>query len=200
MRAADVIEYCRILAGDPAGDLNTDEKMLLHLNFVCRDISRRSRTLTEGLYLPARVGQGLYGLPAGFLRLEIAAWLRADGSYRPLSPITMDIASWAVHNAVQGVPRYFDVFGRAAVERASADSTEVFTVRQIGLLPLDGDEEDTVQFTTRPPILKRGDRLLNMTDGSEGRIIFTQDGLDPETNLVTPIVAYSQLQGGTPAL
>ena len=186
-----------MLVGDSHGDVHTDDKMLLHLNRVCRDISMRSRSIVEGLYLPANVGQARYGLPEGFLRLDIAAWQQESGNYQPLSPITMDIASWAVHNEVKGKPRYFDIFGRAAVERASAESTEVFTVSQIGLLPLDGDEEDTVQFTERPPLLKRGDRLLNMTDGSEGRIIFTQDGLDPQTNLVTMIVAYSQLQGGT---
>lgn len=117
MRAQEVIDYCRILAGDPHGDVHTDEKMLLHLNTVCRDISVNSRSVTDALYLPAVSGQARYGLPEGFLRLEIAGWQTDRGRYRPLSPITMELASWMAHSENSGRPRHFDVFGRAAVER-----------------------------------------------------------------------------------
>ena len=117
MRAKEIIDYCRILVGDPSGNIQTDEKMLLHLNTVCRDISVRSRSLVTGLYLPAAPGQARYGLPNDFLRMDLCAWLDESGQYRPLSPIQMSLASWITHNSLKGTPRHYNIFGKAAIER-----------------------------------------------------------------------------------
>ena len=192
MRAQDVINYCRIMAGDEYGDIHTDAKMLLHLDTVLRDISYRSRCLVEGLYLPATAGQSLYGLPEGFLRLDIAAWQQSDGSYLPMSPITMSIASWSVHNNITGRPRNYDVFGRAAVERA------VREVHRIGALPVRQDEHDSVVLKgDQSVILKAGDRIVNVSDGSAtGYVVYTQNTLTT-SNALEQVIAYSELKGGT---
>ena len=192
MRAQEAIEYCRIMSGDEYGDIHTDAKMLLHLNRVCRDISTRSRCIVEGIHLPATAGQSLYGLPEGFLRLDIAAWIQSDGRYRPMDPITMDIASWAVHNNRTGRPRYFDVYGRAAVERA------VREVHRIGALPIRQDERDSVVLEgDQSVIMKPGDRIVNVSDGSAtGYIVYTQNVL-LGNNDIEQVIAYSEMKGGT---
>ena len=194
MRLQEVIEYTRLMVGDEHADIHSDEKMLLHANRVLRDISTRSRCLVEGLYLPATAGQSLYGLPEGFLRMDIAAWVQSDGRYRPLDPINMDVASWAVHNDVRGRPRYYDIFGRSAVERA------VREVHRIGALPVRQDEQDSVVLKgDQSVVLKPGDRVVNVSDGSAtGYIVYTQNQLT-RLNEIEQVIAYSELKGGTRA-
>lgn len=188
MRVQEVINYCRILTGDPHGDIHTDDKMLLHINTVCRDISYRSRCLVEPLYMPSRAGQAIYGLPEGFLRLDIAAWMQPDGRYRPLSPITMDVASWAVHNSITGRPRYFDVFGRAAVERAVENVASVDVQANAFSWNL-GEWID----------LKVGDKVINVTDGSStGLISWFRNDLD-DAGSRQQTIGYTPLEGGTRA-
>ena len=193
MRAQEAIEYCRILVGDEHGDVNTDAKMLLHLNRVCRDISSRSRCITEGLYLSADAGQSLYGLPDGFLRMDIAAWKRPSGYYRPLKPITMNVASWAIHNDISGRPRYYDIFGRAAIERI------VETVHRIGVVPPADGAIDAIELMGDQPLrLRRGDTLINISDGSAtGTVAFVRELLNPDDNSVGQVIGYTELRDGT---
>ena len=192
MRLQEIFSYCRLMVGDEYADLHTDARMLLHANRVLRDISSRSRCIVEGLYLPATAGQALYGLPEGFLRADIVAWQQSDGRYRPMDPLTMNIASWAVHNNVTGRPRHFDIFGRAAVERA------VREVRRIGALPVRQDEQDSVVLEgDQSVILKPGDRVVNVSDGSStGYVVYTQNVLLAD-NTIEQVIAYSELKGGT---
>lgn len=186
MRAQSVIDYCRILVGDSFGDIHDDAKMLLHLNTVCRDISSRSRCIVEPLYLPARAGQAIYGLPDGFLRLDIAAWMQPDGRYREMDPVTMDVASWAIHNSVTGRPRYFDTFGRAAIERVVENVASVDTQANAFTLDL-GEWLD----------VKIGDRLINVSDGSStGLIAWFRNDQDAQQHR-TQTFGYTPLEGGT---
>lgn len=191
MRASEAIEYTRILVGDPDGDIHTDSKMLLHVNRVCRDISIRSRSIVEGHYFPASSLQSRYGLPEGFLRAEIVAWKFGD-RYRPLDPITMEVASWMVHNQNTGRPRFYDIFGRAAIERA------VEHVVQVGALPPQGNVVDAVVLAggVREG-LKPGDRIVNVSDASSvGRLRYAQNILHAD-NSITQAIGYSELVGGT---
>lgn len=193
MRVADAIEYCRIMVGDEHGDVHTDSKMQLHVNRVLRDISMRSRTITEGLFMPAAIGQARYGLPEGFLQLEIAGWRTQAGRYVPLDPVTMRVASWGVFNGVTGRPRLYDVFGRAAVEKA------VEIVERVGVLPIEEGEADSITLVGEPIIqnLKRGDEVINVTDGSSvGKVEYTRNTLKPD-NSILQVIAYTELQGGT---
>ena len=186
MRAAALIDYARDLVGDPAGDIQTDEKSLRYLNRVLRDISSRSRTIVEPLYLPSREGQSIYGLPDGFLRCDIAAWLQPDGRYRPLEPITMDVASWAIHNKITGRPRYFDTFGRAAVERAVETVASVDAQANAFTWNL-GEWID----------IKVRDRVINVSDGSSTAFVawFRNDLDDAGSRRQT--IGYTPLEGGT---
>ena len=186
MRAGQAIAYARDLVGDPEGDIQTDAKALRYLNRVCRDISSRSRTIVEPLYLPSRAGQAIYGLPEGFLRADIAAWKQPDGRYRPLSPITMDIASWAIHNSITGRPRHFDIFGRAAVERAVEPVASV-------------DAQANAFSWNRGEWLdiKVRDRVINVSDGSStGFVAWFRNDLD-DTGSRTQTIGYTPLEGGT---
>ena len=192
MNAREAIEYCRILASDEHGDINTDAKMLLHLNRILRDISSRSRCITEGLYLAATPGQSYYGLPAGFLRLDIAAWLQPSGNYLPLDRITMDVASWLNHADTAGRPRYYDIYGRAAIERA------VEVVHRVGVSPPTGDAVDVVQLAGSTPLnLKRGDKVINISDGSATGTIESVNNVLQADNSVRQVIAYTELQDGT---
>ena len=185
MRLGEIIEYCRILVGDSYGDIHDDEKMLLHGNTACRDISSRSRSIITPVYMPARAGQAIYGLPEGFLRCDIAAWMQPDGRYRPMTPITMDIASWAIHNQVTGRPRRWDIFGRAAVERA------VETVASIDA------QANAFSWNLGEWLdVKVGDQIINVSDGSStGLLAWFRNDRDDQGSQ-TQTIGYTPLKGG----
>ena len=186
MRLGEIIDYARLLAGDPHGDLHDDAKMLLHGNTACRDISSRSRCIVGPLYMPAREGQSIYGLPEGFLRADIAAWVQPDGRYRPMAPVTMDVASWAIHNQVTGRPRYYDIFGRAAIERA------VETVASVDA------QANSFTWTLGEWLdIKVRDHVINVSDGSSTAFVawFRNDLDDAGTRRQT--IGYTPLDGGT---
>ena len=193
MRAAEAIEYARVLVGDEHGDVNTDAKMLLHLNRTLRDISSRSRCLREGLYLAATPGQSYYGLPEGFLEIDIAAWQQSNGNYLPLTPITMNVASWVNHNSTAGRPRYYDIYGRAAIERV------IETVHRIGVVPPADGAIDAIELAGSASVrMLRGDTIINISDGSStGRVAFVREVLNADDNSVRQVIGYTELQNGT---
>ena len=188
----DIIRYCQMQAQDPDGQYHTDEKMLMHGNTVCRDISVNSRTVIESFYRNAVPFQSRYGLPEGFLRMEICGWQVGGGRYRPLSPTTFNVASWTTFNQTTGRPRAFAVFGRAAVERA------VEVVHRIGVLPPAGEEHDTVQLQGGVVLdIKRGDRIVNVSDGSSTGYILRTQAILNDRNETVQVIGYSELQNGT---
>ena len=189
MRLGEIIDYCRILAGDPAGDIHDDAKMLLHGNTACRDISSRSRCIMEPLYMPSRAGQAIYGLPEGFLRADIAAWMQPDGRYRELDPITMEVASWTIHNSITGRPRQYDIYGRAAVERAVETVVSVDAQANAFSWNL-GEWLD----------IKVRDRVINVSDGSSsGFVAWFRNDQDAQGSR-TQTIGYTPLEGGTRAV
>lgn len=194
MRASELIKYCQLLIGDENGDVHSDERCLMHLNVVLEDISAKSKSIVESLYLPAVAQQSRYGLPEGFLRLEICGWQVGGGRYLPLSPISMEIASWATFNGITGRPRYFDIFGRAAVERV------VSTVAEVGAKTGSRLEvgETWVRLLGEHVVgIKRGDRLVNVSDGSSvGRVLEARSVLNAQ-NVTEQIILYSALEDGT---
>ena len=177
MKASSVIDYAQILLGDEHGEYHTNAKMLLHLNQALRDVSRRSRSLRRGIYYGVIAGQASYGLPADFLMAEPIGFLHA-GEWIDLRPARFQSQVRRIHGTRENysnVPLYYSVNQRSAEERALGTVTWIPDV---------GDADRNILFRTDVSIdnIKIGDKLINITDGSEGLVRDTMAGsLDNNT-------------------
>ena len=177
MQAGDLVEYGQILLGDEHAEYHTDAKMLLHLNQALRDISRRSRSLRKGIYYGVIEDQASYGLPADFLMAEPVGFLWS-GEWIELKPAQFKTQARRIHGTSgnsSNVPLYYSVYQRSAEERALGTVTWIPDV---------GDADRNILFRTDVSIdnIRIGDKLINITDGSEGLVRDTMAGsLDNNT-------------------
>ena len=167
MRAGDLVEYGQTLLGDEHGEYHTDTKMLLHLNQALRDISRRSRSLRKGVFYGVIADQASYGLPMDFLMAEPVGFLWS-GEWIDLKPARFQSQVRRIHGTrgnYSNVPLYYSIFQRSAEERVVGDSN-TSSVGTVTGLQGDGTFSTAHDVTA----VRTGDKLINITDGSEGLV------------------------------
>lgn len=183
MRASTVINHVRTLLGDPHGDYHRDENMLLHLNAALTDISDRSRSLRVPSYHPLIEGQAAYGLPASFLEADIVGIVH-QGLWRELEFVDLGatLPMMLSETNTRLVPQHYTIWGQARVEK------HVATV--VKHPSNDGDSSGILSFFSSVPLLDAlpGDRVINITDNSEGRIVELKSGGSE--------VVFRDLEGG----
>ena len=162
MRASQVIDYVATLLGDPNKDYHTADKLLLHLNAALEDICDRSRSLRAPSYHPLIAGQAAYGLPDSFLEADIVGviyqglWRELD--YADLGPTLPPFINETMTGAV---PSRYTIWGQARIERHVGVVVEA---------PDDVEASGELRFYSSVTLADAlpGDRLINITDGSEG--------------------------------
>lgn len=174
MRAVDMIAEARDLLNDPSEDLWTDAKLLTHLNRALRDVTGRSRSIREVIYRQVDAAHSVFGLPEGFLGNDKFAWL-TQGQWYPLHRRSLSQVEYLNNSDVFRAwrPFFYDVWGRARIERIVADV--VATSRESDLFrdPDFPTFSETHGFKFEEGLrsvddVRVGDRIINMTDGSEG--------------------------------
>ena len=162
MRASQVIDYVATLLGDPNKDYHTADKLLLHLNAALEDICDRSRSLRAPSYHPLIAGQAAYGLPESFLEADIVGvihqglWRELD--YADLGPT---LPAFINETMTGAAPSRYTIWGQARVERHVGVVVEA---------PDDVEASGELRFYSSVQLKDTlpGDRLINITDGSEG--------------------------------
>ena len=167
MRASTVINHVRTLLGDPDGDYHSDTKMLLHLNAALEDICDRSRSVRVASNQALIADQSAYGLPESFLEADIVGviyqgrWRELDYAHigEQLGQINTDFDYGSL------APFRYTIWGNAHVERY---------VGTVIANPSDpsADNSGETTFWSSVPLTNAlpGDRLINITDDSEGII------------------------------
>lgn len=176
MRATAVITHVRTLLGDPHADYHTDDKMLLHLNAALEDICDRSRALRVPSYHPLIADQAMYGLPDSFLEMDIVGVIH-QGRWCELS--YADFGATLPHIFTDfsfgGLPPWrYTIWGQAHIEK--------YVATVVGH-PEGGDSSGEVSFFSSQPLfgVLPGDRLVNITDNSEGEILELSSGFSQVT-------------------
>ena len=167
MLASEIINHTQTLAGDPDGDYHDDDKMLLHLNTSLHDLATRSRSFCEWLYIAMIDGQGIYGLPNEFLDFRYVGF-KYRGRLLDLSPGHIrDAAPFIFDDREQGyqLPHTYTLGGNAPIEH-------VVTTVESSEISDDGELNGYGEFVSTDPApgALAGDRIINVTDGSEGRL------------------------------
>ena len=165
--ARDVISRVQRLMGDPHGDYNEEDPMLENLNMALHDISTRSLSVDEFSFLPVAQDIFRYGLMDDFLQARVvgfyndynrsavdAATITRD--WYPLGKRSMAFVTAMAENYRGGyLPRFYTIGGRSTLDKVTGS---VVAHDETDLL---FQSSDSV-FSVKP-----GDRLINMTDGSE---------------------------------
>ena len=182
MRASQVIDHVATLLGDPSKDYHTADKLLLHLNAALEDICDRSRSLRSPSYHRLIANQSMYGLPESFLEADIVGivyqgrWRELD--YADLGPTLPAI----IDDVTAGLaPWRYTIWGQAHIEKYVATVIEN---------PNTNDQSGEVSFYSSVPLsgVLRGDRIINITDDSEGRVSALSEGFSQ--------VIFEDLAGG----
>lgn len=165
MRASQVIDHVATLLGDPSKDYHTADKLLLHLNAALEDICDRSRSLRSPSYHRLIAHQSMYGLPASFLEADIVGVVHQgrwkELQYSDLGPTLPAI----IDDVTTGLaPGRYTIWGQAHIEKNFATVIEN---------PNTNDPSGETSFTSSVPLhgVLRGDRVINITDDSEGRVL-----------------------------
>lgn len=183
MRASQVIDHVATLLGDPSKDYHTADKLLLHLNAALEDICDRSRSLRSPSYHRLIANQAMYGLPASFLEADIVG-IVYQGRWRELAYADLGPTLPAIIDDVTAglAPWRYTIWGQAHIEKHVATVVENRRTN---------DPSGEVSFTSSVPLsgVLRGDRVINITDDSEGRVsAVSADFLE---------VTFEDLAGGT---
>ena len=186
--ATEVISRVQRLLGDPHGDYHEDDGMLEFLNLALHDISSRSLSVDGWAFLPVTKDIFRYALPEGFLQARIVGFysdanrltVQTTGIVQDWYPLKkrsirlVDVVAQRYHGGT--LPVFFAIGGRSVLDKltgtvVSHDDTDLLF------------ESSHSVFAVKP-----GDRLLNMTDGSETYVqsVTTEDNS----------IGYQALGGG----
>ena len=173
--ATELIENCLLSLQDIHQDWHKPSKMLSYVNRSLRDIANKSQSITSYAFLPVIKDIFRYPLPHNFLQALIVGFDAGSYGWRELSArmdSTIDRVSLSTYNnTFDGYPLYYSVAGRSVVDRFYG---YVSAIKDDGLtfaLTQDADMEIPAPSSLFNGTVKRGDRLLNVTDGSETSII-----------------------------
>lgn len=175
MRAGLLLKQMQTLLGDPNGDYHNDAKMLLHINTALTDICTRARTLCTWHYEAGIEGQGMYGLPEAYLETKYAGYYD-NGEMYELRPGGVPDVAPAIFREPRSkqIPHTYAHAGNAYIEKVLAVVIEH---------PLGGDNTGETSFFSDVPAfgVKIGDRIINMTDNSEGEVLELSQGFSEIT-------------------
>ena len=184
MQASRVISYMQTLLGDPSGDYHTNAKMLLHLNAALEDICDRSRSLKVSSYHQVEEEQAFYGLPPTFLEVDIVGILW-QGKFYELQYADLGVhlpSTFTAGPQPNQPPWRYTIWGQGAREKY---------IGNVIASPTPGaDTSGEVFFFSDIPMpdARPGDRLVNVTDDSEGQITHLDEGFSE--------VTFADLVGG----
>ena len=175
MTATELIENCRLWMRDPHADFHKDDMMLLYANRSLKDIAERSQSITTWEFLPVIEDHFRYALMDDFLKALIVGFQPPKPySWRELDErkdTTIDGISQSFGTSVetfqntnQTYPAFYSIGGRSVIDKYVGT---VASLRDDGLTFALNNAPDYL-FTG---LVKKGDRLLNITDGSEAEII-----------------------------
>ena len=187
MRAGNFITHVQSLVGDPSGDFHTTEQVLLHLVTAIEDICTRSRTICTWMFLPAVRGQGMYGMPDNFLEFKFVGFYYQDQLLEVYPANTAETAPRIFSERYQNrsqIPHTFADGGNAHTERVAANVQELIEAQQM----YPGVGVGTFISGAEILTVRAGDRLINITDNSEG--VITE--VDPPNRRIT----YARLDNG----
>ena len=186
MQASEIIDHIRILLGDENADYHTDAKMLIHLNRALKDICERSRSLRTAQYTALIKDQSAYGLVNTFLEMDIVGvifngeWCELDyddlGGQLPHIFTNIHYGSYT--------PWKYTIWGQAHNEKVVTTVQEVVS-HQTSYPGVGGG---TFIAASEIPTVLKHDRLINITDNSEGVIT----DVDNPNGRIT----YQRLGGG----
>ena len=170
LTATQLIENCLLWLRDPHSNFHKQNMMLLYVNRSLKDIAERSQSITGWMFSPVVKGIFRYPLPDTFLKALIVGFKTEQFGWRELDlrkDGTVDGISQSLHiDTNQIYPAFYSIAGRSVIEKF------------IGIVATDeaGISGGHVFTLTDAPItlfhgfVKQGDRLLNVTDGSEAEI------------------------------
>lgn len=189
LTATELINNCLLWLRDPNQDWHDAGKMLTYVNRSLRDIARKSQSVTSYTYLSVLKDIFRYPLPDDFLQALIVGFDADTYSWRELH-LRMDstIDGLSLSEVNSGYPIYYAVSGRANVDRFYG---YVSRIEDDGYaFAVTGDSGYTIRA---PRILffggvKRGDKVLNVTDGSESEITSVDE--------VGELFRHQNLEGG----
>ena len=186
MRATTLITHVQLLLGDPEGQFHPTDKMLIHLNTAIEDICTRSRTISSWLYIPTVKNQGTYGLPESFLDFHYVGYYYRD-ELIDLTPGGIADTAPAIFSqkpVYKPCPHTYSNGGNAYIEKVV--STVQASENYQNVYP--GVGTGTFTSGEETPTVLIGDRLINITDNSEGIV----SGVDAPNGKVT----YENLANG----
>ena len=173
--ATELIENCLLSLQDIHQDWHKPSKMLSYVNRSLRDIANKSQSITSYAFLPVIKDIFRYPLPHNFLQALIVGFDAGSYGWRELSSrmdSTIDKVSLSVYNNTSdGYPHYYSVAGRSVVDRFYGYVSDIKDDGLTFALTQDADMEIPAPSSLFNGTVKRGDRLLNVTDGSETSII-----------------------------
>ena len=173
--ATELIENCLLSLQDIHQDWHKPSKMLSYVNRSLRDIANKSQSITSYAFLPVIKDIFRYPLPHNFLQALIVGFDAGSYGWRELSArmdSTIDRVSLSIfNNTFDGYPLYYSVAGRSVVDRFYGYVSDIKDDGLTFALTQDADMEIPAPSSLFNGTVKRGDRLLNVTDGSETSII-----------------------------
>lgn len=174
MTAREAIVSMRDMISDRHGDYHDDADCLRYLNRAAAYVSAESESVRSGIYRAVNEGQSSYGLPPDVLQIDFVGFRgKPDTRYYPLSPLRQ-ASSVAINSQPQpnDTPVYYSLWGRAQQERWIGEAG--WASENQGLFAAVGIP---VQGASR---VRGNDRVINITDGSEGFVqrVITLDSPD----------------------
>ena len=168
MRAATFIDHVQRLFGDPEGQFHKTEKVLFNLNTAIEDICTLSKTICTWIYIPAIKGQGLYGLPESYLETKYAFYY-CEGQLLELTRATTKDTAPQIFSDSQyynTTPLTYSDGGNAFIEKVVSTVDDEIAYQKV----FPGVGVGEFRANAEIPTIRIGDRLINITDNSEGEI------------------------------
>ena len=160
-----LIESCLLWLRDPFQDFHTPANLLIYVNTAVRDMAERSQCIQSWGFLPVVKDVHRYALPDDFLNAAIVGFESREQGWYPLGvekdKAVASLAQWRYNDYGIGYPSQYAIGGNAVIERIIDTVT---TIYDAGLT-----FEGNVNFLMFG--VRKGDRILNVTDSSESIII-----------------------------
>ena len=177
MRMADFIKTIQRLVGDPFGDFHKTEAILETANDCLVEISTRSQSITNSLFIPVIKGQYKYGLTDGVLDVLHVKYNYSGEEWYELTPATLSDIEAVSDEQFQREPTQYELWGRSAIEKVAGEAViavgdEVFSVVLVDELNKNGftGAINEIAIDIPVPSLLPGDIIENITDMSDGLV------------------------------
>jgi hypothetical protein len=157
-----VIDRVAKLLRDSAKNYWTNQLLYDSTKEIVYEIARQTRALRKSVAIAVVAGQADYRLPSDLLAIEMATYNDGEGGY-PLQRADLKSIAFSERYTPGRLTRWYDFPEDARIMRASGTATGGSNTTLINT---------GVDFTTLAGerVIAKGDRVLNLTDGSEGKV------------------------------